>query len=209
MRNLLRSTLLVLVCMLAPASVITGAGVSDDEYRVYEAVIRHMYRDGKLQFDMGRPTVKLLVIRSDTKTDGDSEPLPIWIDNQLKQTMPSANVEVIAAFRRDGSRQATIKNKFKIDLFRYAIFSGDEHARLFGKMTFDESASRWESFYRQYPDSYGYISFSRVGFDKKKTMALVFFEHWCRELCGSGHYLVVSKTNDTWNVAAATMIWIS
>jgi hypothetical protein len=67
----------------------------------------------------------------------------------------------------------------------------------------------WQGFYAKYPESGGYIAFSRVGFNAGMDQSLVYFEHWCGGLCGSGIYLLLTKETDGWKVTKELRSWIS
>lgn len=58
----------------------------------------------------------------------------------------------------------------------------------------------WEEFYKKYPDSGGFIGISPVGFNRERNQALIYLEHSCRSLCGSGHYILLSKNKEDWKV---------
>ena len=46
------------------------------------------------------------------------------------------------------------------------------------------SPGAWDNFYKQYPESGGYISFSAVGFDRSRTHAVGYMGTGCGMLCG-------------------------
>jgi|SRR5262245_37301146 len=56
----------------------------------------------------------------------------------------------------------------------------------------------WENFYKQRPNSGGWIGLSAVGFNADKTVAVVFMTHACGSLCGGGDYYVLQKKDGKW-----------
>jgi hypothetical protein len=56
-------------------------------------------------------------------------------------------------------------------------------------------------FRRSHPSSSGIISFSRVGFNERRTEALVYAEEWCaaNEL-GRGFWLVLRRSSSGWTI---------
>jgi len=64
-------------------------------------------------------------------------------------------------------------------------------------------------FYRQFPDSGGYIALSRAGLNSRGDQAFVYMRHTCGGLCGSGHYLALVKKNGEWVVQKGFRKWIS
>jgi hypothetical protein len=67
----------------------------------------------------------------------------------------------------------------------------------------------WEEFYRLYPNSRGLVSFSRVGFNRNETQALLYFEHWYGEDAGEGYLVLLKKTQGEWKQIAQTNVWTS
>jgi hypothetical protein len=56
----------------------------------------------------------------------------------------------------------------------------------------------WENFYKQYPNSGGWIELSAVGFNADKTVAVVYMGHYCGSLCGAGGFHVLQKKDGKW-----------
>ena len=70
----------------------------------------------------------------------------------------------------------------------------------------------WEGFYSQHPESGGLIELSAVGFNRDKTVAVVYMGHWCGLLCGGGSFHVLEKKNGKWvamDWKGATCSWVS
>ena len=78
---------------------------------------------------------------------------------------------------------------------------------------FTKQGGRWPAFYRQYPDSGGYVEVSAVGFNDRKTRAMVYVAHSCGDLCGLGSYRLLEKVGGKWDDAGvpgvSTCMWIS
>jgi hypothetical protein len=56
----------------------------------------------------------------------------------------------------------------------------------------------WGNFYKQYPDSGGYITFSPVGFDDSRTHAIAYVGTACGPLCGLWSSRFFEKQNGKW-----------
>ena len=67
----------------------------------------------------------------------------------------------------------------------------------------------WTEFYRRYPNSYGLIFFSNVGFNVQRDQAFVYAGEICGGLCGSGQYVLLSKVNGKWEIQNETVLWVS
>jgi hypothetical protein len=61
-----------------------------------------------------------------------------------------------------------------------------------------------------YPGSHGDLSFSRVGFNRDHTQAIVYFSQWCGGLCAKGGYLLYRKKGGSWQAASPNRtMWVS
>lgn len=56
----------------------------------------------------------------------------------------------------------------------------------------------WEGFRDSFPDSTGYLILSGVGFNSDRTIALVYVEHRCGNMCGASRYYVLEKRDGQW-----------
>jgi len=63
-------------------------------------------------------------------------------------------------------------------------------------------------FMHRFPHSYGYLTFSRVAFNRGLTEAFFYTEHVCG-LCGEGKYVFMRKVNGSWVVEGTAPTWIS
>lgn len=188
-------------------SVCPAFGQSPDEYKVYDAVIRHMFAGGVTRFDMNAK-IDQIVIRDRTHSayawGPDKEN---W--DQVKIRLRSLSDETIAGY--ESARRAEVELKPKLDIpFKYLLMTDKRLSDLIpDRNDYDRSSGYWKEFYEVYPKSAGYNSFSRVGFDKTKRQALVYFVNWCGRLCGTGSYLLIEKGQNGWEVKESAGIWIS
>ena len=78
---------------------------------------------------------------------------------------------------------------------------------------FTKQGGRWPAFYRQYPNSGGYVELSAVGFDATETRAMVYVAHACGDLCGGGSYHLLEKLKGKWREAdvpgVSICMWVS
>jgi hypothetical protein len=61
-----------------------------------------------------------------------------------------------------------------------------------------KSPGDWDNFYKKYPDSGGYISFSAVGFDGARAHAVAYMGTACGMICGSRGPRFFEKQNGKW-----------
>ena len=182
-------------------AIVAPQEVPSEDYAVYGAVIEKLFAGNKVTFDTQSP-VKLLVIRN--RTLAESHPL---LKNQedrweytINQLSPISQ-DTIASYKSQNKESRLLKDSFNLKI-RHVLVEDDSLNR-----TLKEG--RWEEFYGQYPDSGGFISFSHVGFNSEMNQALVYFEHWCQRLCGSGIYVLLDKDKDGWKVTKLHRAWIS
>jgi hypothetical protein len=70
--------------------------------------------------------------------------------------------------------------------------------------------SEWDAYYDRYPRSGGYIFMSAVGFNKNKTLAIVYTGSICGGLCGRAQFHLLEKVRDHWKeVPAVTCVTVS
>ena len=56
----------------------------------------------------------------------------------------------------------------------------------------------WKLFHEKYPNSFGFISFSKVGFNNDKTNAIVYVEFEFGSKAATYDYYILSKKNNKW-----------
>ncbi|MFT3743480.1 MAG: hypothetical protein QM785_04210 [Pyrinomonadaceae bacterium] len=191
--------------VFAVASAATAFGQGSEDYKVYDAIVRHMFRDGITRFDMNAK-IEQIVIRDRTHSNyAWSSSKENW--EQVKIRLPGLTDDTIADYEAVRKSEEPLQTKLDIP-FKYVLISDKQLGEIF-RDTKDRSFDYWPSFYKNYPGSAGYNSFSRVGFDKAKQNALVYFVNWCGSLCGTGSYLHLKKGENGWSVKNAGGMWIS
>ena len=60
--------------------------------------------------------------------------------------------------------------------------------------------NEWKAFAKEYPESYGFITLSRVGFNKQMDQALVHAGWQCPALCGHWSFQLLVKKDGLWKV---------
>jgi hypothetical protein len=193
--------LLLFTLIFTPQSEnLKNSAVSLEEYVVISAyldTIKISPEDGK--------AVKRLVINQSTADAGQS-----CLPSEIAQFYPriaSERLQPAFADLQDKSKTLhQLSNKFS-SKYPYSMPSRKDLDRLFAKD--DELFDGWKNFYKQYPDSSGYLSFSRVGFNADKTMAIFFRTMSCGILCASGDYYVLERVDGVWKVKDVFNCWMS
>jgi len=167
---------------------------------VYSAVIRDMYVES---------SVNLLVIEEadgcptkDDVADGKIAHLRADMEEWAFNAMPSLEPETIDDLHTD-SKACFLNRRLNVAV-DYIVVDSKEIERFF-----KDGLEGWTGFYRRYPNSSGIISFSRIGFNRERNQALVSSSRGCGGLCGSGHYVLLSKSHGSWRVDNMVMTWVS
>jgi hypothetical protein len=174
--------------------------VTDEEYRVYEAVILDMFV-GK-SVDEGRDNPRQLVILEQTVTNFPAARSPETVAS-LKGMLPGLSDETATDYVARLKTKGTLSSSLNLKV-SYTLLPEKELDRIFSN-----GPAGWPKFYNKYPKSSGYVGFSRVGFSKAGDQAVVYVSHGCGGLCGSGNYVLLVKTNNAWTVKQKMMAWIS
>lgn len=64
-------------------------------------------------------------------------------------------------------------------------------------------------FQTRFPNNFGYFVVSQVGLNLGKTEAILYVDHFCSGLCGSGDYFLMRKLNGVWSVVDRHLTRIS
>jgi hypothetical protein len=160
--------------------------VSEEEYKIYSAMIKDMYvlRDTKMLMIEDR------TFRYDF-SGGDDEP---WKDKPKGLTIdPSA----VADYEVKNHGQSVLsKGSFKLPVKYDLITDADLRAIFHGHW----GELEWVEYYRRFPDSSGFIMFSRVGFNTDHTQALLYVGSRGGPGYGEIHFLFLEKVNGTWTI---------
>jgi len=141
----------------------------DEAYRVYEAILPHEESYG---FATGT-----LVIQLETGPEHNSTYGCLSDDAKRKFRAAAAN------FADVNERSWMLLPKFNLHKPYKLVSSASIHSPDFD----------------MHPGSAGFITLSAVGFNKSKTLAVVFAESSCGGLCGSFTLHLLEKTRGKWN----------
>lgn len=162
--------------------------IEDEEYAVYSALINENTDDENVNrsviiMDQPSPWVGFI----------DEERKSFYED--LLKSSPGLMAETVNDLKAKNEEHHLFTRRFNIKR-RYVLVSEKEIEDFFREGV----GGGWEKFYRKYPKTLGYATFSRVGFNSEKTQALVYQAHHCGGLCGGGSYILLTKTNGVWTI---------
>lgn len=172
-------------------------GIEDEEYAVYSALINENTGDENIN----RP---LVIKDKPSAWVGSLEEEKSTFYEDLLKSSSILSSETVDDLRAKNEETHTFKRRFDIKR-KYILVSEKEIDDIFKK-----GGGWWEEFYRRYPETRGFATFSRVGFNDDKTQALVYQAHSCGGLCGGGAYVLLVKINGVWTRKGTVgPVWVS
>ena len=197
-------------------AVLSGNGLSQEqeEVNVYAAYLNTAYINKHFS-DRRFSNKPFTMIVISNLTSGFDHPFSYRV--AIAQLSPKPEKDTVEDFltRNDGDypksslTDATMKVigryplnshiKFKLP---HVLISDAEIGRLFRK-------GEWEDFCARYPTSRGIVRLSRVGFNKNKTQALLYFAGQYAPAAGEGYLILLGKTSSEWKIITQVTVWIS
>jgi hypothetical protein len=191
-------TILLWISTLSPSCKEKKEEISAEEYDVYSA-----YLDGFDKSPNDGKAVKLVVVNG--KTEGPAgDCLPEGVAKYSEGIAVKELKPLLEELLVKNKTSVPLQNLFKIK-HNSVLLDENDFADFFKNRDFEG----WDDFYKKYPDSSGFITVSRVGFDKKLTKAILYKSMSCGSLCGSGDYILFEKTDGKWKAVNWFNCWIS
>lgn len=188
----------ILVPAFAQSQTQRDNSVTAEEYAVYSALLNEITQSP----NDGKP-VKLLVVNDRTEGPGKMC-LPEVVAKWNKEIQADELKPILSDLLIKNEQRYSLSGQFK--LTRHLVLINEETiSEIFKKRGYEG----WSEFYRKYPNSSGYITFSRVGFNKERTKAFIYRETGCGSLCGYGGYILLNKENGKWKEATGYNCWQS
>lgn len=100
----------------------------------------------------------------------------------------------------------TLENKFEISPRQVQLITFSDLQAAF---LIDDVNGGWDEFYKKYPDSEGYIRFSKVGFNTDKTEALVEYAYVFGNLGADGGFVYLERESSGWILKKFVPVWAS
>jgi hypothetical protein len=205
MRSLLTLLISVLLvtsaCHVQSREIAAQPDIPAEEYAIYNAVIGVMFAGDKVTFDT-QAMIKMLVIEDLTVNslgDGaEAESEAQRLKQAFSTPLPQ---EIIDDYVAKNAKPHRLTKSLDLKL-KYTLIPKDKIDPNFTGAPSDE-------FYKQFPDSGGYIALSRAGLNSNGNHALVFMQHICGGLCGSGHYIPLVKNDQGWVVQKHFRAWVA
>lgn len=121
----------------------------------------------------------------------------------ISQEVYSLTEDTIDDYQLKNEEKQKLENNFSVRS-KIIFISEKEENQLFRK-----GQDGWAKFHKKYPKAKRMISFSRVGFNKEQTQALVNVSMGCGWLCGEGSFIILQKENGKWVIQQNIGLWVS
>ena len=176
----IRSLVAACLCWsaIAPGQTSIAAKTYDvkDAYQIYSLLLPH-----EESYNFAKGT---LIIQEETESKRDvSEPC-------VTPEAASRFKDAIADYKRVNKKQWLLQRQFQIEK-PYEIVSSETIGIVL-------RSGDWDGFLKRYPESGGYIIMSAVGFNREKTLAVVYAGSSCGGLCGSWRFHLLAKIDGNW-----------
>lgn len=112
--------------------------------------------------------------------------------------------DAIDDFIKKNRKSSVLTDQFKLKATIVLITNSDVK-----RMFHDSIDGGWDLFHAKYPNATSINTLSRVGFNKDRTDALVYYTYSCGGLCGQGQYVLLGKHDGQWKIEKESMTWIS
>lgn len=161
--------------------------ILSEEYEIYASVIKSEVGDGSI------------VIEEKTSILSFSDLLKYVNESGLQDNNKNypADEDTINNFREANNYNFNLKNNFSVKN-KILFYTEKQQDRIFERAyKSNDKIEPHELFKKEFNHSTSY-TFSRVGFNKDKTKALLFISTWCGSLCGEGSFVYLEKDKQNW-----------
>jgi len=192
--------------------------VTDEEYAIYSVLIKDFLESDNApvviqdrttissEYDrfggmLGRLGKMKLEDYIDQKSVGEEHYRTV--ERMHREFQKDLSKELIADFLRKDRNRAVIEDRFTSGI-QCVLISRKGEIQLSA-----ENRRFWKEFYKRYSDAAGLIHFSRIGFNKGKTRALLYAEFSRASLWGEGTLYILEKHAGQWTIINYSNLWIS
>ncbi len=147
--------------------------------------------------DTGSPVLILEETSSDISSDN-----PDQMIDYVKSDLEDLSKETLNHFLEQNAQHTKLSADMDLGV-EYKLLTADELKRIASQPNWGELLTQ------EYPGSYGYTIFSRVGFNNSLDQALIYVGSVGGPLMGSGSYFLMEKQNGEWRMMDQIEVWIS
>ena len=195
-RSAITGIISIICCILALPSF---AQVRKVESLVYSEIVDRMWEE--------MPKKVPIVVSG--KTTALSYTLLGTNAKEIANLVPAATESVIFDFLGVGERQdeILISDLSPRSQKKLIVLSPTRYDKIFSSSV--EPKERWRSFERQFPESLGLITFSRVGLDFANKQALVLMVTSSGGRFEAGTLVLLTQEGGRWKISSQADVWIT
>jgi len=171
----------------------TSYNLDDLDYRQYSLVLEELFPE----------TENPVVFQA---TSSVSASLGREYIQSMKDAYPEMDTTVFSDYILVNDSVYYLDDKFSAASKQVTLVSNEEIQYIFNTTDINKG---WEEFYRRFPNSAGEISFSRIGYNRDKTQAMVEIGNMYASLGGEGRLIFLKLENNEWKIAKAILTWMS
>jgi hypothetical protein len=173
------------------------ASIGNDEYEVYSA---SLLQEAARRISK-EPEIFVVHLSTSTGPQETGSAAFTYLGLNVKELCEH---DLFRNFKVINSKPLKLENRFSV-LQRVVLLPEREFDELFA----NKHENGWDKFYKKYPGSPGITGFSRVGFNKNKTRALLYRGNQADWLAGTGCLSLFEKRGGQWTVEKEITIWKS
>jgi len=179
-----------------------------EEFAVYSTLLIAMYDGGHSD---------RILIRDHTSVDNLEYKAIASPLESLRLQNPLVQRKTLDSFRAENEQSCPLYERFSVAGEQSS--PTDERFRLPGMVRwitereiqgyFSEGGGRWQAFNRDYQNAGGFVTLSKVGFNRDMNQALVYLASSCGDTCGLGSLVFLVEEGNTWKIKGTTAAWVS
>jgi hypothetical protein len=167
--------------------------ISDDEYRIYESLFSEWF---------GKDNLALMVINPSLHS---CKGAAYMVESKYSKVSDATTDEIEANCVDLPAAKLLNANQFHLKQ-KVVLVTEDQQKSYFPSSVDCEVG--WKKYFKKYPRSNGFMSVSRVGFDREKHYAAVYFSYIRGCLDGEGHKVLLENVNGHWKVIYHLGLWM-
>jgi hypothetical protein len=165
-----------------------------EEYAVYSTLLNALYDGGHTD---------RILIRDHTSVDNLEYKAIANPLEGLRLQIPLVQTETLDSFRDANAQSHPLDDRLRLP-GRIGWISEREVEDYFRA-----GGGGWQAFNRDHQNAGGFITLSRVGFNRNMNQALVYLASACGETCGLGSLVFLVKEGGSWRIKGTAAAWIS
>jgi hypothetical protein len=180
------------VAVLAVAEFAERVRCADEEYAVYSAYLSDGLSNDAHDWSAGGP---VRVVVKNTTSVGEHFRIEAFYVFDSRVSFDQLDRSTRASY--------LVRNVFPTQVLAKILLPR------FATLAFTSKSNYFSAeFQKEFPDNQGLTVLSGVGFNRTRTQAVFYIDHFCG-FCGGGRYVLMAKIDGAWHVKDEHWTWIS